>query len=127
MFNFKIMCNNVDFMQEVYFNFVRGYEKLLEFKKSILYVKSCIEKEQNNENVKDIMFFVIICFVKVYYGLSDFYNVINNFDFVLNKIENNLFLYMRFLVFESFGQLFFKLKDYDMVYLYYDRCLDIIL
>lgn len=49
------------------------------------------------------MFFVIICFVKVYYGLSDFYNVINNFDCVLNKIENNLFLYMRFLVFESFG------------------------
>lgn len=127
MLNSKTMCNNADFMQEAYFNLARGYEKLSEFKKSISYAKGCIEKEQNNENAKDIMSFATICLAKAYHGLSDFYNAINNFDSVLNKTENNPSLHMRFLVFESLGQLFSKLKDYDTAHLYYDRCLDIIL
>lgn len=127
MLNSKTMCNNADFMQEAYFNLARGYEKLSEFKKSISYAKGCIEKEQNNENAKDIMSFATICLAKAYHGLSDFYNAINNFDSVLNKTENCPSLHMRFLVFESLGQLFSKLKDYDTAHLYYDRCLDIIL
>lgn len=126
MLNSKTMCNNADFMQEAYFNLARGYEKLSEFKKSISYAKSCIEKEQNSENAKDIMSFATICLAKAYHGLSDFYNAINNFDSVLSKTENSPSLHMRFLVFESLGQLFSKLKDYDTAHLYYDRCLDII-
>lgn len=126
MLNSKTMCNNADFMQEAYFNLARGYEKLSEFKKSISYAKSCIEKEQNSENAKDIMSFATICLAKAYHGLSDFYNAINNFDSVLSKTENSPSVHMRFLVFESLGQLFSKLKDYDTAHLYYDRCLDII-
>ena len=126
MLNSKTMCNNADFMQEAYFNLARGYEKLSEFKKSISYAKSCIEREDNNENAKAIKSFATVCLAKAYHGLSDFYNAINNFDSVVNKTETSPSLHMKFLVYESLGQLFAKLRDYDTAHLYYDKCLDIV-
>lgn len=126
MLNSKTMCNNADFMQEAYFNLARGYEKLSEFKKSISYAKSCIEREDNNENAKAIKSFATVCLAKAYHGLSDFYNAINNFDSVVNKTETSPSVHMKFLVYESLGQLFAKLRDYDTAHLYYDKCLDIV-
>lgn len=126
MLNSKTMCNNIDFLQEAYFNLARGYEKLSEFKKSISYAKNCVVKEASNENAGEIKSFATICLAKAYHGLSDFYNAINNFDTVLSRSEKAPSLHMKFLVFESLGQLFSKIKDYETAHLYYDRCLDII-